>query len=278
MPLCSHKMNWLPRQLSLAVAAAGWLASVNPAPGQPAAASLGITSGAGANIATVKVTDPGNSLWILQSSSNLTSWTEIAALKLHNGSFQQGILPVAAPGLMFRAVYLPARQTIASDVTNALLLPGTPFNYAAPVLPAKFLIQPILGQDTMPATNLTTDTGATLGRVLFYDKRLSTNQTVSCSSCHQQASGFSDPRPFNPGFNGRLTGRNSMGLSNARWYQRKKFFWDERAATLEDQTLMPIQNSVEMGMTLQALTNRLAAEPFYTTTRTSSRRPSAHRT
>jgi cytochrome c peroxidase len=55
-----------------------------------------------------------------------------------------------------------------------------------------------------------------------------------------------------------------MGLSNARWYQRKKFFWDERAATLEDQTLMPIQNSVEMGMTLSALTNRLAPEPFYT--------------
>ena len=55
-----------------------------------------------------------------------------------------------------------------------------------------------------------------------------------------------------------------MGLSNARWYQRKKFFWDERAATLEEQTLLPIQNPIEMGMTLEALTNRLAAEPFYT--------------
>ena len=87
---------------------------------------------------------------------------------------------------------------------------------------------------------------------------------VACASCHQQAHGFSDPRPFSAGFNGGLTGRNSMGLSNARWYQRKKFFWDERAATLEDQTLMPIQNSVEMGMTLSALTNRLAPEPFYT--------------
>jgi cytochrome c peroxidase len=55
-----------------------------------------------------------------------------------------------------------------------------------------------------------------------------------------------------------------MGLSNARWYQRKHFFWDERANTLEDQTLMPIQNPVEMGMTMDALTNRLATEPFYT--------------
>jgi cytochrome c peroxidase len=99
---------------------------------------------------------------------------------------------------------------------------------------------------------------------LFYDKRLSTNQTVSCSSCHQQRNGFSDPRQFSVGFAGGLTDRNSMGLSNARWYLRRHFFWDERADTLEDQVLQPIQNAVEMGMTLEALTNRLAPEPYYT--------------
>jgi cytochrome c peroxidase len=100
--------------------------------------------------------------------------------------------------------------------------------------------------------------------VLFYDKRLSTNQTISCASCHQQSHAFSDPRQFSVGYNGSLGTRNAMGLSNARWYQRKHFFWDERANTLEDQTLMPIQNPVEMGMTLDVLTNRIAAEPFYT--------------
>ena len=230
----------------------------------PPGASLGIAPTTGTNFVSVNITDPGNYVWLLQSSTNLTNWTEIAALKLHNGSFARGIPPATTPGLMFRAVYDPARQTIPSAVTNALLLPASPFNYASPALPAKFLQQPILGQDNTPSTNLTTDLGSTLGRVLFYDKRLSTNQTVSCSSCHQREHGFSDPRQFSVGFNGGLTGRNSMGLANARWYQRKKFFWDERAATLEDQTLMPIQNSVEMGMTLPALTNRLAAEPFYT--------------
>ena len=56
-----------------------------------------------------------------------------------------------------------------------------------------------------------------------------------------------------------------MGLSNARWYQRRAFFWDERAATLEDQVLQPIQNSVEMGMTLSGLVTRLSAEPYYAT-------------
>ncbi len=230
----------------------------------PSGATLGIAPGTNGNIATVKVSDPGNFVWLLESSTNLTTWTEIAAIKLHNGSFARGILPVATPNLSFRAVFDPARQTIPSALTNALLLPASPLNYTALTLPPRFSQQPILGQDNTPATNLTTDIGATLGRVLFYDKRLSTNQTVSCASCHVQANGFSDPRQFSVGFNGGLTGRNSMGLANARWYQRQKFFWDERAATLEDQTLMPIQDSLEMGMTLQALTNRLAAEPFYT--------------
>ena len=54
-----------------------------------------------------------------------------------------------------------------------------------------------------------------------------------------------------------------MGLSNARYYERGRFFWDERAATLEDQVLMPIQDSVEMGMTLPQLEAKLAATDFY---------------
>lgn len=230
----------------------------------PPNATLEIAPGAGASAARVNVSDAYNHVWVLQSSSNLTSWTEVAALKLHNGRFARTFPREATPGLFFRGYYDSARQDLLSTTETALLLPATSFNYAAPVLPLSFLVNPILAQDNTPATNFTTDVGATLGRVLFYDKRLSTNQTVSCSSCHQREHGFSDPRKFSVGFNGGLTGRNSMGLSNARWYQRRHFFWDERANTLEDQVLQPIQNATEMGMTLDALTNRLAAEPFYT--------------
>ncbi len=247
--------SWI---LLLAITLGGGTAAGQPTVG----ATLGIGPGAGTNAPTLRLADPGNFVWVIQRSTDLTNWTEVAPVKLHNGSYKLG-MPAASAGL-FRAVFLPARQTIASHVTNALLLPTTPFNYASRALPPSFAVNPILGQDNQPATNLTTDAGATLGRVLFYDKRLSTNQTISCSSCHLQANGFSDPRQFSVGFNGGLTGRNSMGLSNARWYQRLKFFWDERAATLETQTLMPIQDSLEMGMTLPALTNRLAGEPFYT--------------
>ena len=233
-------------------------------PAVPASGSLTVERATNGASSLVTISNASDEVWVLKRSSNLVDWVEIEAIKIHNGRFRRAVVDATKPGEFFRALRDPARQDVASAITNALLLPTPSFNYAAPSLPASFLVQPILGQDNMPSTNLTTDAGAALGRVLFYDKRLSTNQTVSCSSCHQQQHGFSDPEKFSKGFDGGLTGRNSMGLSNARWYQRRHFFWDERAETLEDQVLQPIQNSVEMGMTLMALTNRLASEPFYT--------------
>ena len=160
--------------------------------------------------------------------------------------------------------YNPARDNVLDTTANALLLPGSLLNYANPPLPSRFFQPPLSGQNNTPVTNLISDAGATLGRVSFHDKRLSTNQTVACASCHQAKSGWADPRRFSVGWNGGLTARNSMGLTQARYYQRGHFFWDERANTLEDQVLQPIQNAVEMGMTLTALEARLNAEPFYT--------------
>lgn len=87
---------------------------------------------------------------------------------------------------------------------------------------------------------------AILGRVLFYDKKLSTTNTVSCASCHQQAKAFGDEAVLSEGANG-LTARHSMRLINARFSDSRRFFWDERANTLEQQTTMPIQDHAEMG-------------------------------
>jgi cytochrome c peroxidase len=213
---------------------------------------------------SLSISNAGDQVWVIQSSSNLTSWTTVESLKVFNGTYHRTYTNSAGGNLFYRAFYDPANQNISDLTTNALSLPATNYNYSSPVLPASFSVNPILAEDNTPANNPTTDAGATLGRVLFYDKRLSTNLTVSCASCHQQATAFSDPRQFSVGYNGSLGTRNAMGLGNARWYQRKHFFWDERAATLEDQTLQPIQNPIEMGMTLGTLTNRLAAEPFYT--------------
>lgn len=112
-------------------------------------------------------------------------------------------------------------------------------NYSNQVIPA------YITKDNS-RSNLITDKGATLGRVLFYDKNLSSNNTISCSSCHQQANAFSDSEVASNGVNG-TTGRHAMRLINTRFANESKFFWDERAINLEAQSTMPIKNHGEMG-------------------------------
>ncbi len=210
---------------------------------------------------SIKVTDSGNHAWSIQTSSDFATWKEVEKIKVYNGYYECAQKALLPGNVFYRALF--DANGVESTTVNALRLPAIAYNYANPLLPPNFLVPPIVNQDNTPLNNPVTDAGATLGRALFYDKRLSVNQTIACASCHQQNRGFSDGRKFSVGFEGGLTGRNSMGLSNARWYQRVRFFWDERAATLEDQVLQPIQNAVEMGMTLPALRARLAAEPFY---------------
>ncbi|MBL0334920.1 MAG: c-type cytochrome [Chitinophagaceae bacterium] len=148
-------------------------------------------------------------------------------------------------------------------VAAVLNLPASPFNYSNPVLPGYLNNPGINGQINTPANNQITDNGATLGRVLFYDKNLSFNNTISCASCHKQANAFSDTGRLSIGFNGGLTGRNSMGLTDAKYYPAGSFFWDQRAATLEIQTLMPVQDHTEMGMTLAGLETKLRGLTYY---------------
>lgn len=112
-------------------------------------------------------------------------------------------------------------------------------NYANQTVPA-YITKSNVG------SNLITNKGATLGRVLFYDKKLSSNNTISCASCHQQANAFSDVAVASQGVNG-TTGRHSMRLINNRFANEAKFFWDERAINLETQTTMPIKDHGEMG-------------------------------
>jgi len=117
--------------------------------------------------------------------------------------------------------------------------------------------------DNTPPDNPLTDDGAALGRVLFYDTRLSANSTTSCGSCHVQAHAFADPRPFSRGFHGALTDRRAMPLVNLRYYPRARFFWDERAGNLEEMMLLPVQSRVEMGQDLQRVVETLAHDAMY---------------
>jgi len=99
--------------------------------------------------------------------------------------------------------------------------------------------------------------------VLFYDKRLSANNTTSCGSCHVQAHAFADPKPSSKGFHGALTDRRAMPLVNVRYYQRARFFWDERAGNLEEMVLLPIRSRIEMGQDLTQAVDTFARDASY---------------
>lgn len=180
--------------------------------------------------------------------------------------FVQKTQIIAALFVLLLAQSCKKDETIVNgedDALAALNLPSQAFNYAMPGLPAFYSMQPTVGADNTPAANPVTNAGATLGRVLFYDKNLSKNRTISCASCHQAAHGFSDPEILSKGFEGGNTGRHSMALANARYYNNGRFFWDERANTLEDQVLRPIQDEVEMGLTLNEAMQRIGAQKYY---------------
>lgn len=162
-------------------------------------------------------------------------------------------------------------ETYTAIEESPLNLPATPFDYINLNLPSHFTTnvpgQPlptsINGTDNTPTSNPITNEGATLGRVLFYDKNLSANGTVACASCHKQDKGFSDDEVLSIGFEGGFTGRHSMTLINARFYQRGRFFWDERASNLEEQVLMPFQDPVEMGLTLEEVVSNVEKQSYY---------------
>jgi len=151
--------------------------------------------------------------------------------------------------------------SVTAETVTAPKLPVTPFNYIN-TYPA-FIQASLNANDNTPADNAISNDGATLGRVLFYDKHLSKNNTVSCGSCHRPDASFSDNVILSKGFNNGLTARHSMSLLNVRFYRSGKMFWDERAATLEKQVLQPIQNTVEMGLTLTELEDKVKSLSYY---------------
>jgi len=114
---------------------------------------------------------------------------------------------------------------------------------------------------------------ARLGRWLFYDKRLSSEGTVSCATCHQPAHAFSEPTAVSTGIGGRRGSRKAPSIINlaARTIlpdtpdndRGQKFFWDGRATSLESQVLVPIADPKEMGLEHQAMIERLSAIPGY---------------
>ena len=159
---------------------------------------------------------------------------------------------------LFVSLFLAACDTTelqqAKEVT--LQLPAQPYSYSLGV------------KDDLP----------TLGRVLFYDRQLSINNSISCSSCHKQELGFADNVRFSTGFAARLTSRNSMPIQNLNtaigipWGSsiapafgtEGLLFWDGRERVLNNMVLKPLINHVEMGVNdLQSFTKKVTGIPYY---------------
>lgn len=120
-----------------------------------------------------------------------------------------------------------------------------------------------ISTDNTPENNPISNEGAMLGRLLFYDKNLSKDKSISCGTCHKQHFGFSDDRALSLGILGTPLEKRTPALINAKFYAPGKFFWDERAPSLEEQVLQPIENPQEMGLDLETLVTRLENSHLY---------------
>lgn len=114
----------------------------------------------------------------------------------------------------------------------------------------------------IPGDNPLTKEGVKLGRMLFYESRLSSDGSQSCASCHRQPDGFSDSLQFSVGVKGLEGGRQAMAIFNMAWHSNE-FFWDGRAHLLRDQALLPIQDLLEMDETLENVEAKLNADTLY---------------
>jgi len=114
----------------------------------------------------------------------------------------------------------------------------------------------------LPEDNPLTVQGVQLGRMLFYDPILSKDGTQSCASCHRQVDGFSDTARVSIGVEMLPGHRQAMSVFNLAWHSNE-FFWDGRATLLRDQSLLPIQDPLEMNETLENVVSKLSDTEMY---------------
>ena len=115
---------------------------------------------------------------------------------------------------------------------------------------------------SIPADNPMTLQGVDLGRHLFYDKRLSSDGSQACASCHLPAGSFTDNQPVSVGVEGNAGMRSSMPVFDLV-YARNGLFWDGRTATLEAQAVEPVEDPVELFEDWDNVLNKLRNEPLY---------------
>ncbi|CAI8286936.1 MAG: Cytochrome c551 peroxidase [Flavobacteriales bacterium UBA4585] len=120
-----------------------------------------------------------------------------------------------------------------------------------------------LPEPELPADNPLTEQGVKLGRMLFYETRLSGDNSMACASCHKQENAFTDTNRFSTGIDGLDGHRQAMSAVNMLW-NTNGYFWDGRAQKLRDQSIIPIQDVLEMNETMENVVEKLEQDTLYT--------------
>lgn len=149
------------------------------------------------------------------------------------------------------------------SATPAISRPTTvkPLYLPVKFTPYRFTMSASFPVPDLPRDNPLIEERVALGKALFNETALSRDGTLACSSCHQAARAFADPRRFSTGVRGQTGTRNAMPLMNLAW--KTSYFWDGRAPSLRAQALIPIQDHTEMDETLERVTAKLTAKPGY---------------
>jgi cytochrome c peroxidase len=203
--------------------------------------------------------DRANGTWTLEHSTDGREWSSLgtavhvrnSVLPLNPGT---GNAPPQGTGF-YRLVSV--NQTPLKTVSHMLNLPATVHPYAEQSVAPSSLARTV-GEATI------NNYRATLGRVLFYDRRLSLDNSVSCASCHRQERAFAEDAGFSLGHVGVKTTRNTVSLTHVRNYTKGGgIFWDGRRTILEDAVIDPIVHPDEMGLSLESLVTKTSGEPYY---------------
>jgi cytochrome c peroxidase len=164
-------------------------------------------------------------------------------------------------GLFLTVVLVSCKKHKVQLMSDSPNLSGNNYEYLNVSIPGQNMNIGDMIKDGS-AQNGISNKSVTLGRVLFYDKKLSINNSVSCGSCHQQSLAFSDNVDFSTGFGNLFTTRNSMSIQNPVF--NNNMFWDSRAKSPKELSMMPVFNHIEMGMeTDQMLVTKLSATSYY---------------
>jgi len=154
----------------------------------------------------------------------------------------------------------PAESAPASGAGQAAATPEPP---QAPPQGTPFEVKVPLGLPPVPipADNPMTVEKIELGKMLYFDKRVSADGTISCATCHDPKMAWAEHLPTSKGIHEQVGGRNAPTVINAAYATTQ--FWDGRAKTLEEQAVGPVANPIEMGHTIEGMVQTLDGIPQY---------------